>query len=234
MTVLVCAATRSELAACARGIRVSGVPSAAFETFVTGVGLVRAAKSLAARFAREELPSLVVSSGFAGVLSPGIPVGCWVTATRVAELCNGACVDVREVTLREAPSPALRCNVVSSGSVLQRGTSENLLPPRADGPTTLAVDMESAAIAREAAGRGVAVMVLRLVSDTPEQPLPEFLTPFAAAMASIGVRARIAHGASGVRSALGDPRGVARLVRDGSAWTGELARGWEHFARVIA
>jgi hypothetical protein len=233
VTILVCAATRSELGACARGIHAGGAAAGCFETLLTGVGLVRAAKSVGDRLEREDTPSLIVSSGFAGVLSAGIAVGVWVTATRVAELHNGACVDIPEVTLREAPPPGLPCTIFSS-SVLQHGSSAGALARYGDGPATVAVDMESAAIAREAARFGIPMMVLRLVSDTPEQPLPGFLSPLAAAMASTRTRARVAHTASAVRGALGDPRGVASLVRNGSAWSKELARGWERFARLIA
>jgi hypothetical protein len=226
VTILVCAATRSELGACARGIRASGAPSAAFETLRIGVGPIHATKSLRERLACGERPSLVVSSGFVGALSAGIEVGTWVTADRVAEWRNGAIVEVTEVALRSAPDPALHCNVVSTGHLLEGGPS----PLRANGESLLAVDMESAALAREAAGRNVAFMVLRLVSDTPEHPLPRFLAPLTTAMAGAGSRSKLVHAALGVRGALGDPRGVARIVRDGGAWIRELARGWERFA----
>jgi hypothetical protein len=231
VTVLVCAATRSELGACARGIHSSGAPPAAFETLRTGVGPIHAARSLAQRLARDGArPRLVVSSGFVGALSPGIDVGTWVTATRVAEWHGGAIVDLAEVAVRPAPEPALPCNVVSSGHLLQGGRS----PVRADDGSLLAVDMESAALAREAAGRDIAFMVLRLVSDTPEHPLPGFVSPLATAMAAAGPGSKLAHAARGLRGALVDPRGVARMVRDGGAWARELARGWERFALLVA
>jgi nucleoside phosphorylase len=228
MTVLVCAATRSELGACARGIRASGAPAAAFETLRIGVGPIHAAKSLGQRLANGERPNLVVSSGFVGALSAGVDVGTWVTATRVAEWRNGTIVDVAEVALCRGPEPALRCSVVSSGQLLQGGNS----PRRAD-DSLLAADMESAALAREAAGRNIAFMVLRLVSDTPEHPLPGFLLPLTTAMAATSARSKFAHAALGVRGALVDPRGVARIVREGGAWIRELARGWECFAPLV-
>jgi hypothetical protein len=228
VTVLVCAATRTELGACARGIRASGVPAPAFETLATGVGLARAAQSLEERLARAERPSLIVSSGFAGVLGGGISVGTWVTAARVAESRGGERIEIPDVTLREAPAPAVRCDFVSSAGVLQSESKPD------GGGLIVAVDMESAAIARQASQRDIAVMVLRFVSDTPEQPLPGFVSPLAASMASMTLRGAVAHAARGVKSALGDPRGAARFVRDGRAWARELAEGWMHFARAIA
>ena len=227
--ILVCAATRPEFDACARGIRASGAVPAAFEMLLTGVGPVHAGKRLDERLERGERPSLIVSSGFAGALSKGIEIGSWVTATRVTERRDGTLVDVGDVVLREGPEPALRCNVVSSEHLLEGGAS----PRDAGGGSALAVDMESSALARESGKRDTAFMVLRLVSDTPEQPLPGFLAPFAAAMAATGARSKFAHAARGIRRALVDPRGVARVVGDGRAWTRDLARGWERFARLI-
>jgi len=234
VAVVVCAATRSELSACERGFQSSGVPAAAFEALLTGVGPVHAEKNVGDRLARGQLPSLVVSSGFAGVLRGAVGVGTWVTATRLAECRNGARVDLGEVVLRQAPAPALRCALVSADRILRGEMQPCDWPPGSDDESVLAVDMESAAIARAAADRGVAVMVLRLASDTPERPLPGFLTPFAASMAATRVWPRLVQAAHGVRGALGDPRGVARIVRDGRAWERDLARGWEHFARLVA
>jgi nucleoside phosphorylase len=229
VTILVCAATRPELDACARGIRASGAVPGAFEMLLTGVGPVRAAKRLGARLEGGERPSLVVSSGFAGVLTAGIEVGSWVTATRVTERRSDALVEVGEVTLREGPEPALPCSVISSGHLLLGDAS----PRNAGNGSALAVDMESAALAREAGKRDTVLMVLRLVSDTPQQPLPGFLAPIAAAMAATGARSMLAHAARGICSAFVDPRGVVRIVRDGAERTRELAQGWECFARAI-
>jgi nucleoside phosphorylase len=204
--------------------------SAAFETLRTGVGPIRAAQSLRRRLACGERPSIVVSSGFAGALTAGIDVGTWVTATRVAEWLNGMHVEVPEVVLREGPAPARRCKILSSEHIFGGWA----LLRSADDGSALAVDMESAALAREAGGRGITFMVLRLVSDTPERPLPSFLSPFAAAMATTDAESKLAHTARGLRGALADPHGVARIVREGIAWTRGLAQGWERFAGMIA
>jgi Phosphorylase superfamily len=229
VAVLVCAATRSELGACARGVGASGVASTAFEMLRTGVGPAHAARALGDRLARDPRPGLVVSSGLAGALDAGIPVGTWVTATRVAEWRAGALAEV-DVLLREPLDGALRCHVVSSGHLYEAGDRRGL----AGLGSPAAVDMESAALAREASKRGIPFMILRLVSDTPDHPLPAFLSPFAAAMAATDTRSTLAHAARGVGSALVDPRGIARLLRDGAAWTRDIAQGWERFARLLS
>ncbi len=89
MRALVCAATRAEHDACRRGILASrtGVPSA-YEMLLTGVGPVRAARSLARRLARGGVPDLVVSSGFAGACADPFPAAITGAVKRVVSMIN--------------------------------------------------------------------------------------------------------------------------------------------------
>jgi hypothetical protein len=219
--VLVCAATKAEHDACKRGIARA---DARHEMLVTGVGPVRAARALAERLSRASLPDRVVSSGFAGALSASLALSTWITAATLAEYGHEDDDEHSRVPV-EAFAGLVACEVRSSDTLVS-----GEVPGRSGLP--IAVDMESVALARECARRGVAFTVVRLVSDTPAHPLPAFLSPFTSALAATEAAARIGHAARGVRAALADPRGVGRLLADGPMWLRRLEDGWHRFARV--
>ncbi|HET7755031.1 MAG TPA: carotenoid biosynthesis protein, partial [Anaeromyxobacteraceae bacterium] len=173
-SIVVCAATGTEAAACLEGIADSGVEGV--EVLRTGVGPERAARALRERLAAEPRPTLVVSSGFAGALTPGLERGSFVTADAVIELVDGrsSAVAIPPGGLRTAPASA-PVSVVSASTVLQSA-------PAGSGGAA-AADMESAALARIAAGANVPFAVFRVVSDTPAAPLPELARSAAAALA---------------------------------------------------
>lgn len=178
------------------------------DVLLTGVGPRHARAALLERLAAGK-PDLIVSTGFAGAVVPRLKVGDWVTTSRF--------------DARLAPEPAIPCAVFS--------TADLVLDSAPDGAE--AVDMESEGLAEIAGSHGVPFMVLRLISDSREKPLPQFLVPFTAAMASSGLRAKLAGTAKGVRGAIADPLGVARLVRDGTGLTQKLADGWKRFAAQL-
>ena len=223
--VLVCAATRAEHDACRRGIAASARPTD-LELLLTGVGPLRAAHSLAARLAHGHLPlpELVVSSGFAGALSPTLAIASWITGIRVSEWNGLMRVPVEGVAIVEGPSDLERCDVLSSTAIL---TGISPAPP---GSTPLVVDMESAALAREAGRRGIAFSVVRLISDTPSHPLPAFLSPLSSALSATSTASRLTHATRAVCRALVNPRAVARLMKESATWLTELELGWQRFA----
>lgn len=234
MRVLVCAATRAERDACRRGILAAAAGGAAggragggattHELLLTGVGPRRAARSLAARLARGSLPDVVVSSGFAGALSPGLALSSLITGARVSEWDGVARVPVDAGVLVCAPG-LVRCDVVSSSTLVV--SAEDAL----DGGSALAVaDMESAALGREAARRGVPFAIVRVISDTPAHPLPAFMSPFAAAMAAEGTASRLASAGRGLRAAVAHPLAVVRLVQESARWLRALEDGWRSLA----
>ena len=212
--ILVCAATRAEHDACARG-------APALEHLLTGVGAANAAQALAERLGGSTpsrtpmpMPTLIVSTGFAGALRAGLDVGTWVTAS---SLKDGA------ASLHTAPAPAVVVGFVSSDILVQGSVT-------VDGD---AVDMESVALSRVAAEHNIPLMILRMISDTPANPLPTFLGGFTAGMAATTSRGKLGGFARGLRGVLKDPRGVARVVREGAQWTRDLESGWRGFATTI-
>jgi hypothetical protein len=220
--ILVCAATQPERDACNRGLLASGRP--AHEMLMTGVGPVRAARSLARRLAGGLMPELIVSSGFAGALSRSLRLSSWISGACIGEFDGVTCRPVEGLALAEGPPGLVPCDVWSS-SVALLGCAVDVSSPR-----PVAVDMESAALARVAASRGVPFAVVRMISDTPAHPLPELLSPLAAALSSTSARARLTFAGRALRSAIVSPLQTLRLVREGRAWLRELEDGWRHLA----
>ena len=222
---LVCAATGAEARACRRGLADAGADDA--EVLQTGVGLARAAEALARRLRRSPRPSLVVSSGFAGALTPDVPLHAWVTAEEVLRLSGGAArpVMLAPGLLRVAVG-ARPCRVVS-GEALLRGAPATVAAP-------VAGDMESAALAEVAAGAGVPFLVLRLVTDTPAAPMHPLGRIATDLLASDGGVDRARHAARAAAQALSSPRGAAAFVRASAGWCALLRDGWRTRAASLA
>lgn len=212
--VVVCAATRAEALACRRGIAESG--ALGVEVLRTGVGPVRAGSALRVRLARAPRPRIVISSGFAGALSPDLAIGALVTARALHTLEGGraAALELPPGLLRLAPA-GQPVEVVSAQGVI----------PVLELPAPGAADMESAALARAAAEVGVPFTVLRLVTDTPTAPLPPLARSLAAAFAARGL-ARGGHGLRAMADAARRPVQTARFVRASLGWCRALRVAW--------
>jgi hypothetical protein len=209
--ILVCAATRTEAAACAAGPEV--------EVLRTGVGPERATAALKRRLARGVRPALVISSGFAGALSGPLPLHGCVTATAVLRLEAGAVLPVplSPGTLRVVPGVA-RCALLSAAAVTRAA------PPRL--PSATAVDMESAALAEVAARAGIPFAVLRVITDTSAAPFPAFVGYLAAALASGAPGERLVAAIRAVVAGVRSPGAVLSVVRSGLASRRALAAAW--------
>jgi hypothetical protein len=224
--ILVCAATGTEAAACRRGIADAAAPG--FEVLTTGVGPERAAEALARRLrrgaGRATSPALVVSSGFAGALSPGIEPLAWVTASEVYRLAEGRAVPVRCPSgLLRLAEGATACHVITGGEVLGR--------PVPGLPDPAAADMESASLAEAAAAAGVPFLVLRLVTDTPARPMASIGRSLAAVLAAPGAASRATRGAQAALEALRSPARAMAFVKESMGWGERLREGWREHAR---
>jgi nucleoside phosphorylase len=210
--VIVCAATETEAAACRRGVAASGIEGV--EVLRTGVGAFRAGQTLARRLARERSRPLVVSAGFAGALGGGIEVGEVVTGHSVHALAPpGHPAAVLAPGLRSVPG-VRPVHLVSADSVVIGGAGWR------SGPAV--VDMETAALAGAARAAGSPLAVLRVVTDTPAEPLPELARAAAAALASPAGLRRAALAGRTVAEALRAPRAALALARASRGWTRAL------------
>lgn len=152
---LVCFAVKQEAAAfsrpavCPRNARV----------LLTGMGLRNARDKIAEALNRGPLPSLVISSGFAGGLKPGLSRGTvvyevgerfkWEAALKNAGAVPGAFHCASRVAATIAEKAALR----------QRTGAD-------------AVDMESLSIQEACRHRRVPSVTIRVILDTAEEDLP--------------------------------------------------------------
>jgi Phosphorylase superfamily len=225
--ILVCAATAAEARACREGLADAGARDA--EVLRTGVGPARAGAALARRLARGPRPDLVVSSGFAGALTPDVALGAFVTASAVVHVrpSDGAIALAalpREL-IRVLPG-ALPCRVVTAGAVLREA------PPGIGGP--IACDMESAALADAAGSAGVPFAVLRMITDAPGAPLAPLGRLAADALAAAGPAARALHAARLAAEAVLHPAATATFVRESIGWCRILRAGWRERAGELA
>jgi adenosylhomocysteine nucleosidase len=157
------------------GIRRAVPESAGVVMTATGDGPKRAASG-AARFLERHRPAAVIGAGLAGALSPGLSVGDIVASRRVRfEVGDTATPDPRLLERALAAGARPGTLVTVDRPVVSAAAKAALAATAAGGENALAVDMESAAWAREAAERGVPYIAVRAISDTADEELPAFL-----------------------------------------------------------
>jgi len=179
----------------------------------SGMGAEAADRAAAAVLAGG--PRAVVAAGFCGALDPGLRVGDLVAAEAVADE-DGARFPADPALLAAAPG---RRGVMVTARRLARTPADRA---RLDG---LAVDLESAAIARRCAEAGVPFLALRAVTDEVGHVLPDFdrlmnaagqLTPglglvhFALHPRQLAGLVRVGRGARRASGALAD--GIGQLL----------------------
>lgn len=236
--VLICAATRAEEIACKKGLEVSG-HSARFEVLRTGMGLIAAERALRARFESGPLPTRVFSTGYAGAWSSDLQIGDWVTASDLWEEAGSGFARARfqveafsgfarrsRAEARNEPEDSIsklkHCSLVSVTRLMRSPDLSQTPLPR----MRLAVDMESLALARVCAERGVPLTVLRWVTDTPSEPLPEFVGSFSSALLADSFSERLALGTQGFANLFRRPADVAGLLQGGAFWAKGLSELW--------
>lgn len=140
----------------------------------TGVGPRKAASAAARLFARHR-PRLVVGAGVAGALTEDLGVGDIFVAQRVLDAAGAAPPPDPQLTARASAMPGTRTGtLVCVERPLVTASDKAALAAKLDPPA--AVDMESAAWARAAAGQGIPYVVLRAISDHALDELPGYLS----------------------------------------------------------
>jgi len=177
----------------------------------TGIGMRRARSSARRALDQFPAPEFILSTGVAGALDPGLAVGATVVADSVmtCHVETGLPEHILEVARvpRDAMKAALEHGqrsfatgaILSSKNPLVTVAAKNRA---AELTGAVAVDMESAAIAYEAAVRGIPFVCLRTILDTAFEDVPGAsladengrVRPFAAARAIVTNPAIIAGG----------------------------------------
>jgi len=169
--VAVLTALAEELA----GIRRALASSPGIVLAATGDGPRRAASG-AARLLERHRPAAVIGAGLAGALSPDLVVGDLVASRRVRfQVGDAATPDARWLERAKAAGAKPATLVTVDRPVVSAAARSSLAGPATGREEPVAVDMESAAWAREAAARGIPYLVLRAISDEAGDELPAFL-----------------------------------------------------------
>jgi adenosylhomocysteine nucleosidase len=141
-----------------------------------GDGTVRAARGVA-RLCEAHRPRALVGMGVAGALTHDLSPYDVLVGRRILGPNAEAPTPDAAMVKRALAIPGAReaTFVTARGPIVTRSARAGLAAAAGDG-ASLAVDMESAAWAREAAARGVPYAILRVVSDGPDEELPVYLT----------------------------------------------------------
>lgn len=131
--------------------------------FHTGVGR-KSCETKIDSFLRAEQPRILISSGFSGAAREDLQVGDLVLGENFSD--------------RQLLSEAQRILTVTNVRVAKLFTAPTIVDSigernniaREDGAA--AVDMETECIARACAARGIRMLSLRVISDTPREPFP--------------------------------------------------------------
>lgn len=214
--IVVCAATATEAGACRRGI--DAARTRGLEVLRTGVGPARAAAALSRRLGEPPRPALIVSSGFAGALSPGLARHSPATARALLDE-SGVALPLPPGQLWLAPGAA-PCELIAASAVVRADER------RARAGAAALVDMESLALARLADAAGIPFAVLRIVTDTPAAPFPPFVNRIGAALSAHRPRSRVAHAAGAISGALRSPGPALAFVRASLEARRALREAW--------
>lgn len=183
----------------------------------------RHAERAARDLCREFEPSALYGAGIAGALTPSLSAFDLIVARRVRDRAGEAPAPDAELLTRARSSgdPAAGLLLTVDRPVVDRSQKAALAAALA-GEEPAAVDMESAGWARAAASHGVPYGVIRAISDTSAEQLPEFLSRCVGADG--GIR-RLAVAAR----ALARPASIAALL----AMRRRLAQGAEKLAAFL-
>lgn len=138
----------------------------------TGDGVANAEAGARALLERERIGRMIVL-GVSGALSPALPPQGIVVGEEIRDGSTAAPPpDGAWVRWTEARHGAKRATLISSPEIL--GTAEEKAKCYATLPsgTVAAVDLESAAFAREAGRRGIPYVTVRSISDASDESLP--------------------------------------------------------------
>lgn len=214
--VAVLTALREELAPLLRrahGVTRTGVPGVSRGALggvpavfaATGDGSARAERA-AATVCREFQPAALYGLGIAGALSLSLGVSDLVVARRVRDgRAEAPAPDARLLSrARLAGDPAVVLLLTVDRPVTDPGRKAALAAALA-GEEPVAADMESSGWARAAAAAGVPYAIVRAISDTASEELPEYLSR------CVGVNGGVRRGAVVLR-ALARPSSIPTLL----------------------
>ncbi len=187
----------------------------------TGDGAKNAERALSLAFSEASGVSsfsLFIGLGAAGAVTPGLASGDIVASSRVVDESGEVPAPDAVLLARAARLGAKPATFVTTRAPVCSSKEKSDLAARvgASAASPAVADMESAAWARAASGRGLSYLILRAVADTFEEDLPAFLASCLGSDGSVD-RAAVARRLILHPSALPGLLGMRERVRDGSA-----------------
>ena len=142
----------------------------------TGVGPARAERALDWLVKEPKLedvpyrPRLVISAGYSGSLQEHLKIGDVILANEVVDLDGGRCPITwpEELPAGEWRPPLIRARILTAERLIGDPNEKRSLGNRLD---AVAVDMESAVIARACSRAGVPFGCVRVISDEVQTPV---------------------------------------------------------------
>ncbi len=132
------------------------------EVLHTGVG-EKVCRQRLAKFLKGQRFDYLISTGFAGALNDELQVGDLLLAK------NFSTIELSEVVLSISSLRIRAANLLSVPAMIHSSDERSEIARRSG---AAAVDMETEFIARACAEHGIALLSLRVITDTPRQPFP--------------------------------------------------------------
>lgn len=210
MKTLLCAATEIEAKACRKGV----AHNADFEVLKTGMGLELSAKKLLQRLEHSPKPDRIISTGFAGSRVPNAQVGTWIQASSIS-------MQGKDLL----PLPLLWTEISTIDFLSVSELTQQI--------SNHAVDMESYSLAQIARDWNIPFHILRVISDTPEEPIPSHFSHFVVGATTPNPLRKISAYLRGLNGVLTRPRLTAQYIAKSRPLPAILTSGWRHLSHPM-
>lgn len=189
----------------------------------------RTQKSLLHYYSTHIHPRLVISAGFAGSRCSSLKPCEWICAQRVDHETDAPIEGPLLLTL-----PSLReASVLSCERIHPTPNMDHPVEYHLDRQPSPALDMESYALVQVTKKHATPAMIVRMITDNPEYPLPIALLHFTNSTLEARLTRAISHFFQGVGSTLSSPVKMAKFLRAGFHWSELLSEGWMRLAPEI-
>ena len=219
--ILICAATTTEAKACLAGLALAK-NGHSFGVLQTGMGRAAARRSLQNYLKENAKPNLVISTGFAGSLNENAQVGSWVCGVSLRHGFSPS-----EVACTVLP-PSVRA-VMADNCAFGRVRAVDLVVTEHIDEThnaDEAVDMESYGLFEVCRAHEIGFSILRLISDTPSDPLPAAIKTFSSMFLSAQPSAKGRAFFQGASQLMRSPKSFALFAIKASRLREDLTQGW--------
>lgn len=226
--IIICNATPPEYQACLRAFGATEF----IHILKTGMGLRAARQALQKEIQNNGKPDLVVSSGYAGTWTAGLELHDWVFAEKLylwPEKQDDA-VDLLDFSILNKIElvQKIKKQLVFLKNVESVTTEYVYSKPRQSKVVIqdFSVDMESYALGQVCMDAGIPFFVLRMISDTPTKPLPEFISAWTKTFVESTAKGKLSAGVESLKKTFSDLPEVKDFLVSGKKMQSQYEQGW--------